>query len=145
MSLRQLCVELENQPGRLCSVSEAFAAAGISIRVMMLSENEQAGAFRMLVSDLEGARRVVMEMQLPARIEEVIALRIPDEPGSLAGVLKPLWEQYINVLHMYAFPVREGKSLTVFRFSDPDKALEILAAAGLQPVEFDDLRKEFSE
>lgn len=145
MSLRQLCVELENQPGRLCSVSEAFAAAGISIRVMMLSENEEAGAFRMLVSDLEGARRVVMEMQLPARIEEVIALRIPDEPGSLARVLKPLWEQYINVLHMYAFPVREGNAVTVFRFSEPEKALNILSNAGLKIVEFEELRKEFSE
>ncbi|MDP2657320.1 MAG: hypothetical protein Q8O78_02765, partial [Candidatus Deferrimicrobium sp.] len=72
-------------------------------------------------------RRVIMEKQLPARIDDVVAVEIEDVPGSLAKVLRPFQEKRVNVEYMYALAgASSGKAVMVFRFSDNDKAIEIL-------------------
>jgi hypothetical protein len=68
-----------------------------------------------------------MEKQLPARIDDVVAVEIEDVPGSLAKVLRPFQEKRVNVEYMYALAgASSGKAVMVFRFSDNDKAIEIL-------------------
>ena len=68
-----------------------------------------------------------MEKQLPARIDEVIAAELDDVPDSLAKVLYLFKETMVNVEYMYALAgTSSGKAVMVFRFSDNDKAIEIL-------------------
>jgi len=79
------------------------------------------------VSDVGKARQVIMEKQLPARIDDVVAVEIEDTPGSLARILNPFKEKRVNVEYMYALAgASSGKAVMVFRFSDNDKAIEIL-------------------
>jgi len=79
------------------------------------------------VSDVAKARRVIMERQMPARIDDVVAVEIADVPGALAKVLRPFQEKRVNVEYMYALAgASSGKAVMVFRFSDNDKAIDIL-------------------
>jgi hypothetical protein len=72
-----------------------------------------------------------MEMQIPAYVNEVVAAEIEDKPGSLAGLLKPLTEAGVSVIFMYAFiTFAKGNAIMIFRFSDNDKAIEVLKANG---------------
>jgi hypothetical protein len=62
----------------------------------------------------------------------VVAVEVPDKPGGLAAVLKLLGEKGINVEYMYAFFEQpQNKALLIFRFEDPDEAVKILTANGL--------------
>jgi hypothetical protein len=132
MKLKQLVVSIENSPGRLCYVTSALGDAGINLRALSLVDNGDFGQLRLLVSDITTARRILMEMQLPAFVNEVVAAQIPDVPGSLANVLKPLNDAGVYVMSMYSFVgfVR-GSAIMIFRFTDDDRAIEILEENGV--------------
>lgn len=127
MKLKQLSIFLENAPGRLYEATQALGEAGINLRALCISDTSDFGVLRILVSDVATARRVIMETQLPARVDDVVAAEIEDTPGSLARVLYPFKETKVNVEYMYALAgTSSGKAVMVFRFSDNDRAIEIL-------------------
>ena len=96
------------------------------------------GQLRLLVSDVAKARSILMKMQIPAFINEVVAAEITDKPGSLASVLRPLRDANISVIFMYAFiGFSSDHAVMIFRFSDNDKAVEVLQENGIQLLDAD--------
>ena len=127
MKLKQIAVSIENAPGRLFEVTNALGEAGINLRALNLVDIADFGVLRILVSDVAKARRIMMEKQMPARVDEVVAAEIEDTPGSLAKVLKPILDANLNVTYMYALVgFSSGKAVMIFRFSDNDMAIEVL-------------------
>jgi hypothetical protein len=132
LKLKQIVVSIENEPGRLSEVTESLGGAGINLRALNLVDTGAFGQLRLLVSDVAKARKILMEMQIPAYVNEVVAAEIEDKPGSLARLLKPLTEAGVTVIFMYAFiTFAQGHAIMVFRFSDNDKAIEVLKANGI--------------
>ena len=134
MTIHQLVVDLENEPGRLFSVSEAIAAAGVTTYATTLSDGGGSGTARMLVSDARRARATVMGLDVPARTEEVLVIVIPDTPGSLAEVLEPIYDEYVNVLNLTACSLTDGRAVAVISFSDNRIAEGILREHGNEPI-----------
>ena len=133
MKLKQLVVSIENAPGRLFEVTSALGKAGINLRALNLVDTGAFGQLRLLVSDLAKARRILMEMEIPAFENEVVAAEIEDKPGSLARILQQLTEANLYVVFMYAFiRFSQGKAVMIFRFSDNDKAIRILQQEGMK-------------
>ena len=131
LKLKQIVVSIENEPGRLLEVTESLGGAGINLRALNLVDTGAFGQLRLLVSDVVTARKILMEMQIPAYVNEVVAAEIEDKPGSLARLLKPLTEAGVTVIFMYAFiTFAKGNAIMVFRFSDNDKAIDVLKANG---------------
>ncbi|MCK5680517.1 amino acid-binding protein [bacterium] len=131
MKLKQISIPLENSPGRLQETTQALGDAGINLHALTLSEAADYGVLRLLVSNVSKARQIMMEKQFPARIDDVIAVEIEDQAGSLANVLKPLNEANISVRYMYAFSgFDNNRAVMIFNFSDPDKAIEVLQKTG---------------
>jgi hypothetical protein len=132
LKLKQIVVSIENAPGRLHEVTEALGSAGINLRALNLVDTGAFGQLRLLVSDVTTARKILMEMQIPAYVNEVVAAEIEDKPGSLATLLKPLTKAGVSVIFMYAFiTFAPGNAIMIFRFSDNDKAIDVLKASGI--------------
>jgi hypothetical protein len=132
MKLKQIVVSIENAPGRLLDVTSALGQAGINLRALNLVDTGAFGQLRLLVSDVAKARRILMEMAIPAFVNEVVAAEIEDKPGSLARILKPLMAANIQVVYTYAFiGFSQNKAVMIFRFSDNDRAIEVLQANGV--------------
>ena len=133
LKLKQIVVSIENEPGRLSEVTESLGNAGINLRALNLVDTGAFGQLWLLVSDVATARKILMKMQIPAYVNEVVAAEIEDKPGSLARLLKPLTEAGVTVIFMYAFiTFSKGNAIMVFRFSDNDKAIEVLKANGMK-------------
>lgn len=134
MALKQISVFLENSPGRLLAVTKALGEAGINLRALCLTDTPEQvgfGILRLLVSDLKTARKIAMDNQWPAKVDEVLAVRIPDQPGSLAKILAPLYENKISVEYMYAFTgFSSGEAVMIFRFKDNAAAASVLKESG---------------
>jgi hypothetical protein len=131
LKLKQIVVSIENAPGRLHEVTEALGNAEINLRALNLVDTGAFGQLRLLVSDVVTARKILMEMQIPAYVNEVVAAEIKDKPGSLAELLKPLTEAGVTVIFMYAFiTFAKGNAIMIFRFSDNDKAIDVLKSNG---------------
>lgn len=133
MKLKQLVVSIENFPGRLYQVTAALGEAGINLRALNLVDTGEFGQLRLLVSDISKARRILMQLQLPAFVNEVVAVLIPDVPKSLANILGPMSDAGVFVSSMYSFIgfTKEDKAVMIFRFTDNDKAIEVLQKNGV--------------
>jgi len=131
MKLQQIAVSIENSPTRLYEVTSALGKAGINLRALNLVDTGLFGQLRLLVSDVATTRRILMEMHIPAKVNEVVAVEIEDKPGSLAGLLKHLVDAGIVVKYTYAYAsMTAGRAIMIFRFSDNDKAIQILQDRG---------------
>ena len=136
MKLKQIVISIENAPGRLLEVTSALGNAGINLRALNLVDTGAFGQLRLLVSDVAKARRILMKMQIPAYVNEVVAAEIEDKPGSLADLLQPLADAKVSVVFMYAYiTFASGKAIMIFRFTDNDKAIEILKQNGFNMID----------
>lgn len=135
MKLTQLSVFLENKPGNLCKACRMLADAGINIETMSLADTEQFGILRLLVKDWAKAREVFERNNVVVRKTEVLAAVVPHTPGGLAGILDIIDTAGLNIEYMYGFNFeREGGAIIVFRFDDPDAALQTMQSQGVKII-----------
>ncbi len=132
MKIKQLSVYLQNEPGHLSSVCRMLANANIDILTLSLADTQQFGMLRLIVKDWEPAMKLLQEAGCIVKTVDVVATEIADQPGGLAYILGIIEEANLNVEYMYAFMshVRE-KAILVFRFNDPDAAVELLHEKGV--------------
>jgi hypothetical protein len=135
MKIHQLSLFLENKPGHLIEPCRLLARNGIDVRTLTLADTQQFGILRMIVSDWQAGSKLLKEAGYVLNVTEVVAVEVPDRPGGLAELLEVLQNTGINVEYMYAFPFgREEKAVLIFRFDQPDVAIERLQSAGINVV-----------
>ena len=140
MKLKQISIPIENSINRLYELTRLLADAGINLRALNLVDNGNFGELRILVSDLPAARQIAMRAQVPARIEEVVAVAIDDRPGEFARILRPLQRRGIQIRYAYACAgVGAGTAVMVFSFTDNDRAVTILQDSDVRLLDSDDL------
>ncbi|MFD2111612.1 ACT domain-containing protein [Thiorhodococcus fuscus] len=140
MKLQQLSLFLENRPGRLEAPLTAIAAEDINILTLSLADTAQFGILRLIVKEWETAKRVLEQAGWVVNLTEVVAVDVLDRPGGLAAALKILEDADLNVEYMYAFSLRRGdKAILIFRFEDPDRAIEVLLDKKLHVVSAEEL------
>jgi hypothetical protein len=62
----------------------------------------------------------------------VTAVEVEDKPGGLTRILRLLDQAGVNVEYMYAFSEPQtGRAAVIFRFDDPQAAVECLQASGV--------------
>ena len=136
MKIHQLSLFLENKPGQMTSPCRVLADAGIGIHTLTLADTQQFGLLRLIVTDWEQGRTILEGAGYLVNVTEVVAVEVADRPGGLAGLLELIDGSGINIEYMYAFTFgREGKAVLIFRFDQPDAAIERLRAAGINVVE----------
>lgn len=127
MKVKQLSVFVENQPGRLAAVARSLGKAGINIMAMTIAETQEFGVVRMIVADPEKGLQFLKDAGFTVTTTEILAVEVQDRPGALAKVLEVFVRHGLNIEYMYAFVAkREKAALLVFRFDDPDKAVQVL-------------------
>lgn len=132
MKLKQLSVFLENKPGRLRELCALLADHGINIITLSLADTEQFGILRLIIKDHDAAKALLEQNGFVAKLTEVIAVEVNDQPGGLSDILKIEQESGVSVEYMYAFTIKSGENaVLLFRFDDNDKAVTALQAAGL--------------
>ena len=140
MKLKQLSLFVENRAGALKNVCRTLKEKNINIYTLSLAETDRYGILRLLVRDPESARETLAASGIVANLAEVLAIPVPDRPGGLAELLEKLDRYGLNIDYMYAFTNGTGgDAVMVFRFADTDRALEALAAEGIETIDADRL------
>ena len=136
MKLNQLSVFSENKPGHMIAPCRLLAREGINIRALSVADTQRYGILRMIVSDWERARLLLEGAGSVVKITEVLAVEVPDRPGGLADVLEAFQGSAVNIEYMYAFPFARGeKAVLIFRFDQPDAAIGLLQAKGINVLD----------
>ena len=135
MKIHQLSMFLENKPGRLSEPCRILADAGINILTLSLADTQQFGILRLIIRDWQQAKEVLEKSGAVVNVTEVVATEVEDAPGGLAHILESIEAAGINIEYMYAFTFRRGdKATLVFRFDNPDAAIEALKGKGVSII-----------
>ena len=124
---RQLSIFLRNKPGVLGRICEEFAAKGINILGLSVSDTVDHAVVRLITSDPVKASAMLGEAGILVIDTQVLVLDLVDRPGALAALSKKLSRGKVNIEYAYGTTSENGGNL-VLRVSDVRKALKILGA-----------------
>jgi hypothetical protein len=102
--MKDLIVNLPNQPGMLAAVGEVLGNAGINIEGVSGTANEGAetGWVHILVADADMAKGALEAAQVDYGAErEVEVMSLVDQPGEMGRVLRKVAEAGVNVDLVY--------------------------------------------
>jgi len=128
MCVRQISVSLENVPGKFLEVSECLGAEGINIRAISVADTSDISTVRFVPDDPEKTTNVLRSHGYSVRETDVIAVEVPDHPGGLQAVLKPLKGANINVLYLYPYLGRgeSGQPIIIVGVDKTEEAIKVL-------------------
>jgi hypothetical protein len=128
MSVIQVSVSLDNVAGSLLAVSEYLRLEGINIRAVSVADTSDISTVRFVTDDPKKTLDVLKSHGYAAKETEVIAVEVPDHPGGLLAILKPLKSADINVLYLYPFLGRgeSGQPVVLIGVDKTAQALQVL-------------------
>ena len=135
MTAKQISVFLENKPGQLTEFARLLDHNGINMHALSVADAKDFGILRIIVDDSYKTACVLKDAGYVFSITKVLAIEIPDKPGSLVRVLDILSENGVNLEYTYAFTSKkEDSAYMIFKVADNEKAIEVLDKAGIKPV-----------
>ena len=128
MTIKQVAVTLDNIPGQFLKVSECLGNEGINIRAISVADTSDVSTVRFVTDNPDKTISVLQSNGYNVREREVLAVEIPDHPGALQAVLKPLNTAKINVLYLYTYLGKgeSGQPIVVIGVDRTDEAAAIL-------------------
>ena len=132
MLIKQLSIFVENRTGRLAEIAGILADNNINLRSLSIADTSKFGVLRVIVDDPYAVEKLLSELGLAVSVTSVVSVKMTDQPGSLASVLKVLADNHINVEYMYAFKGNSGDAYVVMRVDNDLAAQDVLSKAGFK-------------
>jgi len=128
MSVVQISVSLENVPGAFLDISEYLRAEGINIRAISVADTSDISTVRFVTDYPDKTANVLRSHGYAVKETGVLAVEVPDHPGGLQAVLKPLKGASINVLYFYPYLGRgeSGQPIVILGVDRTEEATEVL-------------------
>ena len=128
MCVKQISVSLENIPGVFLRVSECLGVEGINIRAISVADTSDISTVRFVADDPEKTANVLRSHGYSVKETDVIAVEVPDHPGGVQAVLKPLNASNINVLYLYPYLGRgeSGQPIIIVGVDKTEEAIKVL-------------------
>ena len=107
-STKDLSVTLPDKPGTLFMATDAIAKHGINIEgYCVVPTGGKDEIFHLLTSDPTGAKKALEGAGFPVREElDAFAVQVPDRPGALASILRPIADAELKVDVSYSLADR---------------------------------------
>ncbi|QKF81951.1 amino acid-binding protein [Halarcobacter ebronensis] len=127
-AIKQLSIFLENKKGELTDITNVLSTNKISIKALNLVDSSDFGILRLLVDDIQSAKRIMDDSGFSSTISEVFAVSIEDHIGSFNEVLTLLSQNDINIEYTYTINSSLNGAF-IFKVSKDDfeKATKVLA------------------
>ena len=95
---KDLSVTLPDTPGTLFKATDAIAKRGVNIEGYCVVPSGREGIFHLFTSDPASAKKALEGAGFSIREElDAFAVKIPDRPGALSSVLRPIADQELNI------------------------------------------------
>lgn len=122
----EFVIPLENQVGTLAEIAGVLAKENVNITGLLCEGGNEFGTMRLVTDDPTTTARVLRAAHRTFRANDVIALRVPNEPGRLLDVAQRLAASGVNVNAAYVTAAPDGTALLTFNVDDLRSAQKIL-------------------
>ncbi len=128
MCVKQISISLDNTPGQFLAVSERLGNEGINIRAISVADTSDISTVRFVTDNPAKTANVLKSQGYSIKETDVLAVEVPDHPGGLRAVLKPLRDANINVTYLYPYLGRgeSGQPIVILGVDKIQEAVEVL-------------------
>jgi hypothetical protein len=116
-----------DRPGTVADIAERLGARGVNIDQIDVTDDHAHGVVRLEATPYDEALRALADAGYNAMSEEVIVIRIKDEPGALAKVAARFREPQININAMRFARRESGSAIVILSTNDNARARELLS------------------
>lgn len=116
-----------DRPGTLADIAERLAARGVNILQIDASDDHAHGVVFLEAEPYDEALRALADGGYHAISEEVLGIRIKDEPGALAKVAARFREPQINIHAMRIVRRDGGWASVILSTNNNEKARTLLS------------------
>jgi hypothetical protein len=125
---KQVTVFLENKPGRLANVLAALASEKVNIVALSVMDKHEHSVLRLVTENPARTSSIIQTLNTPFHEADVLLVELKNQPGALSHVCEILAAEHINIDYAYCSSGgRNGKVLGIFRLSNTEKAMRVLA------------------
>jgi hypothetical protein len=123
--MKQLSFSLPNRIGLLSELSSFLTAAKINIEAICAYGMGDEGYFMIVTDNNAKAKKVISQMGAEVKVEEVIAVEMPNKAGQLRQAAKRISDAGVDIDYVYGSPV-QGKMTVIFKTADDKRAMKAL-------------------
>ncbi|MBR6209020.1 MAG: acetolactate synthase [Oscillospiraceae bacterium] len=135
MYIRQVSIFLANKSGTLAEVTDFLYQHNVNLRALCLADTADFGILRIIVDKPEETLALLKEAQYVCTITDMLAVKIDDVPGSMAGVVRALADNDISIEYAYAFTTaQKGTAINLLRVENNAAAEFVLKNTPYQTV-----------
>ena len=135
MLINQISVFIQNEKGRLSSITEVLRDNNVDIRALSLADTTDFGILRLIVNDPDLAVKALKDSGHTVSITKVIGVIIEDKPGGLCVPLKALSDNNVSVEYMYAYiGGSKDKAVVIIRVDNNEMAQKVLESSGIPMI-----------
>ena len=124
-----VAVFVENKPGQTARITKLLADAGVNLCWVTIANSGSFGVMKFLVDQRDAAVRALKDKGLMVSLLEVLAVEVPDKPGSLQAVADLLGRNNINLDNCSGF-VANNRAVLVIEVHELAQARAILEKQG---------------
>ncbi|NNC92226.1 MAG: hypothetical protein HKN80_07005 [Acidimicrobiia bacterium] len=125
--MTEFTIHLANRPGQLAGLAKVMSDGGVNIDALAAFGIEDLGVVRMVVSDAEGARRVINDAGLLAEERRVLTTVLSHRPGALAALTQSLADAEVNIDGLYVLHSHDDEIELAIAVGDAEAAKAAIA------------------
>lgn len=127
MPVKQLRLETANVSGKLSYLSDVLGKHGVNIRAISVGpESTEISSICIVVDDPKKAKNALKAEEIEFIETDVLAVEMPDHPGGMNAVLKPLRDAKINAITMYPYIGRASNPIIIMEVDNILVATDVL-------------------
>ncbi|HOM27945.1 MAG TPA: hypothetical protein PLS81_00620 [Deltaproteobacteria bacterium] len=127
MSVKQYRLQTANVSGKLSYLSDVLAKHGVNIRAISVGqESKDVSSICVVVDDTKKAKNAFAVENIEFEEVDVLAVEMPDHPGGMNAVLKPLRDAKVNVITMYPYIGRVANPIIIMEVDHLKTATDVL-------------------
>ncbi|MEA2102082.1 MAG: hypothetical protein U9P80_05855 [Thermodesulfobacteriota bacterium] len=127
MAIKQLRIKTPNVWGKLSNLSDALGQHGVNIRAISVrQESNETASLCIIADDPKKAEHALKADNISFSVSDVLAVEMPDHPGGMNAVLRPLKDAHINVIAMYPYIGRATNPIMIIEIDKIEDARETL-------------------
>ena len=119
---------------------DVLEKGGVNIRALSIADTSDFGILRLIVPEPNRTKKLLEDNNFIVKVGEVIAVRMPDNPGGLGLILGILDANNINLEYLYAFVEQKDEmAIVLLHPENIDEGIKALKSGGAEIVSADDI------
>ena len=142
MYIHQISVFIENKPGNLANFTNFIAENQINMRAFEIADTSDLGIIRIIEDKPLDTLTLLKDNDWICTLTQVIGVKLPDRPGSMAKVMDILAAADISIDYVYTSLAGGSEdAIMIFRVQDNDQVAAVLKKNNITLVSQEDLIK----